>query len=110
MPESPDQHFGATITRTLRFGTLVTPRQQENAKERLLCCAASRAPLPALQSAGERATLRDHASVVTQCAIRLLNFVFVDSSAYERARRPPRFYQYYNAHGRYAFTAIPMSA
>jgi hypothetical protein len=109
MRELPEQRFDAAITRTLKFDTLLPTIQQQSAKERLLRRAVVQTVLPPL--AIERpATLRDHASVIGQRTLRLLNLLIMDSSAYERARRPPLFYQFYNAHGRYAFTIINMSA
>jgi hypothetical protein len=113
MPESTELRFAptdATITRTLRFATLVAPRQHESAREALMLRAATQSMLPPLQADEESATLRDRASVIGQQTLRLLNILLVDSSVYERARRPPRFHKYYNVHGRYAFTIIHMSA
>lgn len=112
MPESPELRVDATdasITRTLKFETLVTPSQHAAARARLMRSAAAQTMLPAL-AADENATLRDRASNLGQHTLRFLNILLVDSSAYERARRSPRLYRHYNAHGRYAFTIIHMSA
>lgn len=113
MPESPELRLDVTeasISRTLKFETLVTPKQYASARQRLLLSAAAQTILPPLETDAELATLRDRASIFGQHTRRLLNFLLVDSSAYERARRPPRLYCHYNAHGRYAFTIIHMSA
>lgn len=113
MPESPELRFDATdasITRTLKFETLVTPRQHAAARDRLMRSAAVQTMLPPLETDPEYATLRDRASLLGQHTLRILNFLLVDSSAYERARRPPLLYRHYNAHGRYAFSIIHMSA
>jgi len=114
MLESPNEQFDADIARNLRFSTMVTPLQQQNAKARLLLCAAEQRVLPPLESVVQRATsraaLRDHIHTIGQHMLRLLNLLLLDSSIYERARKPPRLYQYYNAHGRYVFTIIRMSA
>lgn len=111
MRESPDQHFDATVTRTLKFETLLPPSQQDAARARLLSRAAAQTMLPPLEAAaGERVTLRAHALVVRQRTRRLWNFLFVDAHVYERARRLPRFYQHYNVYGRRAYTVISLSA
>lgn len=110
MRESPDQQLDAAVVRSLKFRTLVTASQQQAARERLLRRAAAQTMLPPLQLVEPRPTLRDHASVIGRCTKRLLDWLITDSSAYERARRPPPFYQFYNAHGRYAFTIIHVSA
>jgi len=113
MPELPDQHLEADITRTLKFNTLVTPNQRENARARLLRTAAEQSILPpvkAVEPAPVSIPLRDHAQMLRQQIARLWNFLLVDSTCYERARRPPSFFQYYNVHGRGAFTIIHVSA
>jgi hypothetical protein len=113
MPELPDQQIEADIARTLKFNTLVTPIQREDARARLLRCAAEQTilpPAPVSASAVARAALRDHADSLRQQGMHLLRFLLVDSTCYERARRPPTFFQYYNAHGRGAFTIIQVSA
>ena len=58
MLELPEQQFDADIARTLKFSTLVTPLQQQNARERLLRCAAEQTILPPLETVAQRATLR----------------------------------------------------
>nr|AUN37618.1 hypothetical protein [uncultured bacterium] len=113
MPELPDQPIDADIARTLKFNTRVTPAQREDARARLLRCAAEQTilpPAPVSAAVVERATLRDHADTFRQQGMRFLRFLLVDSTCYERARRPPTFFQYYNAHGRGAFTIIQVSA
>ncbi len=111
MPESPERYFEADVTRTLKFETLVTPRQQEAVRERLLSLAAAQTMLPPLAVDAERDTLRDHATTLRYHTLRLLNLLIMDATAFERARHLPRFYQYYNnVHGRHFFSMIRMSA
>ena len=108
MPELTDQQLDADIARSLRFSTLVTPLQQYNAKERLLRKAAEQTVLEPL--AAERFTLRDHAHSFRERTRRLVNFLILDSVAYERVSRPLSYYRYYGGYGRYAFTLIRISA
>ena len=108
MQEFRDHEFDAEVARKLKFA--VGPRQQQNARERLLRRASAQVILPALERAEEPATLRSMAAHVGQRTLRFLHFLVLDTRIYERARRPPLYYQYYNAHGRYAFTIIHMSA
>lgn len=123
MQESPDPSFNAAVSRGLKFQTLVTPSQQQNARERLLARAAEQTMLPPVEATEmftplqqeiypvAQRSLRDHATLVGQHTLRFLQLLITDSSMYERARSPlPRFYQYYNAHERYAYTIIRMSA
>lgn len=111
MQELPEQQFDAQIARTLKFKTIVTTTQQQSARERLLERAAEQTMLPPLTiEAVEPITLREHADTFCQRTLRVFHFLFTDSSMYERARRPPRFYEFYNPHGRYAFTIIHLSA
>ena len=113
MPELPDQPIDADIARTLKFDTRVTPVQREDARARLLRSAAAQTILPPVPISApevERVTLRDHAQLLREQGMRLLRFLLVDSTCYERARRPPTFFQYYNMHGRGAFTLIHVSA
>ena len=110
MQELRDKLFDADIVRTLRFDTVVTPAQRQYAKRELLRLAAEQTMLPPLTVSEERAGFRSHAYTLGQHTLRFLQLLLVDASVYERARRPPRHYQYYNAHGRYAYTIIRMSA
>jgi hypothetical protein len=110
MQEFLDQQFDADAARRLKHGVRVSAQQQHSAKERLLRRAAAQVVLPPLEVVEQRATLRDHATAFGQHALRVLNWLLLDSKIYERARRPPPFYQYYNVHGRYQFTIIHMSA
>jgi hypothetical protein len=111
MPESRDQHLTADVRRALKYNAHVTPAQQQAAKERLLRRAAAQMPLEPV--APQRySMLRAHAQTLRQHASTVINFLFVESSAYERARRLPFYYhhRHYNVHGRYAFAIIRMSA
>jgi hypothetical protein len=123
MQESPDPSFDAALMRGMKFRTLVTPSQQQDARERLLALAAEQTMLPPLDATEvslpvqeevytvSQRTLRDHAYTVGQHTLRILQLLITDSSMYERARLPsPLFYEYYNPHGRYAYTIIRMSA
>ena len=110
MPELRDKQLDADIARSLRFDTLVPPQRQQAARERLLKSAAEQAVLPPLAAPVAHSGLRDHAQTLGQSTLRLLNFILVDSSIYERARRPPRLYEHYNTHGRYALSVIHMLA
>ena len=113
MPELPDQQIDADIARTLKFNTLVRPNQQQNARERLLRSASEQtvlSPVSVVVAPAQSAVLRDYARVCRQQGMRLFRFLVVDSTCYERARRPPTFFQYYSAHGRGAFTIIHVSA
>ncbi|MBI1255972.1 MAG: hypothetical protein GC204_00735 [Chloroflexi bacterium] len=111
MPELLDQQFEADIARTLKFDALVTPLHQEDARARLLRSAAEQIVLPPAEAVvPERAALREHAHSFRQWIISLYRFWLVDFTCYERARRPLKFSQYYNTHGRGAFTIIHVSA
>ena len=111
MQELPDQQFEADIARTLKFDSLVTPLQREDARTRLLRSAAEQRVLPPVEAAmPARAPLREHAHSFGQWLIGLYRFWLVDFTCYERARRPLKFSQYYNTHGRGAFTIIHVSA
>ena len=111
MPELLDQHIDADIARTLKFSPSVTPAQRENARARLLRSAAQQTVLPPVQPVeAARVPLREHAHSFGQQLIRLWRFLLVDSTCYERARRPPTFFQYCNVHGRGAFSIIQVSA
>ncbi|MEP7292321.1 MAG: hypothetical protein ABI835_11085 [Chloroflexota bacterium] len=111
MQELPDQQFDAQIARILKFKPVVTPVQRQTARALLLQRAADQAMLPPLTIAeAEPITFRDHAYTFGQRSLRVFHFLFTDSSMYERARRPPRFYEFHNAHGRYTFTVLHMSA
>ncbi len=123
MPELPDPLFDADIARGMKFNTTVTPVQRQNARDRLLALAAEQTMLPPLDTTAApvpvqaevypvaQRTLRDHAYMVGQHTLRILQFLITDSSMYERARKPsPLLYEYYNPHGRYAYTIIRMSA
>ncbi len=109
-PELTDRQLNADLSRSLRFSTLVTPIQQQNAKARLLECAAQQIMLPPLEAAERAPSLRDHADSLRHRTVRLFNLLVTDLHAYERAHRPPCFYQFYNPHGRHLFTIIHMSA
>ncbi len=110
MQELRDKQLDADIARSLRFDTLVPPLRQQVAKELLLQRAAEQTMLPPLAAATVHSGLRDHAHTLSQNTLRLLSLLIVNSSIYERARRPPRFYQHYNAHGRYALSIIHVLA
>ncbi len=110
MQELREELFDADVARSMRFDSLVTPMQKHAAREQLLLRAAEQAMLSSLALPESRSPLRDHAYTLGQHTLRFLNLLLIDSSIYERARRPPRLYQYYNAHGRYAFSIIHMSA
>ncbi len=110
MPELRDKQLDADIARSLRFETLVPPLRQQVAREQLLKRAAEQAVLPPLAAPAARSGLRDHAQTLSQGTLLLLNLLLVNSSIYERARRPPRLYEHYNAHGRYAIGIIHMLA
>jgi hypothetical protein len=110
MRESLDQQFDADAARKLKFAVRASARQQHDAKERLMRRAAGQTILPSRETVAERATLRAYAVSLSQQTRRLLNFLLLDSTMYERARRLPPFYQYYNVHGRYEFTSVHMSA
>lgn len=110
MQEFLDQQFDAEAGRRLKYGVRVSAQQQHSAKERLLRRAATQAVLPPLEIVEERATLRGHVTAFSQRTLRVLNWLLLDSRMYERARRPPRHYEFYNVHGRYQFTIIHMSA
>ena len=111
MPESRDQQLEADIARTLKYNALVTPRQQQDARARLLNIAATQTvlPPPVIAAAPARAPLREHAHSFGQRMVSFYRFLMVDSICYERARRPPNFFQYYNAHRRGAFSIISVS-
>lgn len=112
MPELLDQQLEADIARTLKYNTLVTPLQREDARARLLRSAAVQTVLPpvVVAAAPERVSLRQHAHSFGRLMMRIYRFMMVDFTCYERARRPPDFFQYYNVHGRGAFTIISVSA
>ena len=111
MPELLDQHIEADIARTLKFDARVTLVQRDNARARLLQSAAAQTVLPPVELfEAAPVPLRTHAQVFTQQVIRFLRFLLIDSTCYERARRPPTFSQYCNVHGRGAFTIIHVSA
>jgi hypothetical protein len=111
MRELPDQHLEADIARTLKFEAHVTLVQHDNARARLLKSAAAQTVLPPVMSAETAPNaLRVHAQSFAQQIMRLMRFLLVDSTCYERARRPPSFSQYCNVHGRGAFTIIHVSA
>ena len=112
MQELPDQHLNAEIARALKFRPVVTPLQKQNARDRLLMRAAEQTMLPPLMVVEtERIPLRERAQSLGYRTLRILHFLLLDSSMYERARCPsPRLYEFYNAHGRYAYTIIHMSA
>src|SRR4051812_29130432 len=110
MRESLDQQFDADAARKLKFAAQISSRQQHDAKERLMRRAAAQTILPPRALAAERTTLRAYAASLGQQTRRFVNFLLLDSTMYERARRLPPFYQYYNVHGRYEFTSVHMSA
>ncbi len=112
MRESPDPHLDAEIARVLKFKPTVTPLQKQNARERLLARAAEQTMLPPLSvEAPLPVTLLERACTLGQSTLRVLHFILLDSSMYERARCPsPRLYEFYNAHGRYTYSIIHMSA
>jgi len=112
MPELPDQLLDADIARTLKFNAHVTPLQREDARTRLLRSAAAQTVLPPVVVAAtpEHISLREHAHSFARLMMRVYRFMMVDFTCYERARRPPDFFQYYNVHGRGAFTIISVSA
>ncbi len=109
---SADQHLDADLRRALKFSAQVTPQQHQAARERLLRRAAvEQMPLEVVAPPQlSYAALREHAETLRQYAVGFMNFLFVDTGAYERARRLPAHYRHYNVHGRYAFTVIHMSA
>ena len=111
MPELLDQQLEADIARTLKFDALVTPLQQEDARD-APAAQRRRTDRSATLRSGRpvRVPLRQHAHSVGQWLIGLYRFWLVDSTCYERARRPLKFSQYYNTHGRGAFTIIHVSA
>jgi hypothetical protein len=112
MQELPDQYLDAEITRALKFKPVVTPLQKQAARERLLMRAAGQTMLSPLIVAEEQpVSFREHVHVFRDRTLRVLQILLLDSSMYERARCPsPRFYEYYNPHGRYTFTIIHLSA
>jgi hypothetical protein len=112
MPELPDHFLEADIARTLKFNAHVTPLQREDARARLLRSAAAQTVLPpvVVAAAPERVFLREHAHSLGLWMVRVYRFMLVDFTCYERARRPPDFFQYYNVHGRGAFRIISVSA
>ncbi len=110
MQELRDKQLDADVARSLRFDTLVPPLRQQVAKELLLKRAAEQTMLLPLAAPAAHSGLRDHAYTLSQGTLRLLNLLIVDSSIYERARRPPRLYQHYNTHGRYALSIIHVLA
>ncbi len=97
MPELTDQQFDADAARQLKFNTMVTASQQAKARERLLCRAAHQImlepemPVPA----------QSRAHVLGQRTLRVLNFLIMDSKAFERAHRPWRTCKYENVRRRY---------
>ncbi len=106
MLESPEERLDCDLARRLRFDTLITAEQQQQAKARLLLVAAAHTPLPPL-TAAEPVSLRQRLHTARHYAVRLLELLLTDTSVYERARRPR---PYYNIYGRYAFGVIYMSA
>ena len=111
MQEIPDHALEASIARNLRFDTLVTSRQHQQARERLLLRAAAQTMLPPVPVLVEEPpTLLDHAHTLRHHTLRFLHLLLLDSSIYERARKPPRLHEFYNAHGRYAYSVIHLSA
>lgn len=102
------QHLTADITRALKFSAQVTPQQHLAAKERLMRVAAGQMPLEAAPP--RRPSLLEHAAALRPHLASLMDFLFFDSGAYERARRLPAHYRHYNVHGHYAYTIIQMSA
>ena len=105
MRELSDQKFDAEMARRLKFSTLVTLRQQQVAKERLLCRAATQTMLPPLAPV-ERLSARDYALLLRFQVTRFLNVLVFDSSAYERANCPRRVYHFYTLSSRYSFTRL----
>lgn len=112
MQELPDQYLDTEITRTLKFKPVVTPLQKQAARDRLLTRAAEQTMLPPLIMPQESSvSLRDQVDLFRERTRRVLQILLFDSSMYERARCPgPRFYEYYNPHGRYTFSIIHLSA
>ena len=110
MPEFTDQQFDADVARRLKFSTLVTPCQQQNAREMLLHRAAEQVILPPLETIADHPSLRTHVQTLRLRTLRIFNFLVMDSSAYERVRRPFGIYEYCTANGRYALAVIRLSA
>lgn len=109
-----DQQLNADITRTLRFDTLIPPQQQQHARERLLKLAAAQAILPPMEITAEaackRTTWRGCVEMLQQHTSRFARAFIFDSSAYERTRRPHRFFRCYNLNGRCIFTVVHVAA
>lgn len=103
MQDLPKSFIDEDIERSLR---LTTPAplmdRQKQARARLMCAAAAQPMLPP-----KRQSLSQRMRAQLQRWYRLL---VTDASVYERARRPPQFYQYYNAHNRFSFYIIRLSA
>ena len=106
MPEYSDQQFDADVSRGLKFSTLVTPSQQQTAKERLMRRAAEQVILPPLETIEDHPTLRAHAQTLRLHTLRVFNFLVLDSRAYERVHRPFGVYEYCTTSGRYALAVI----
>lgn len=110
MQESLDHEFDAEVARKLKFAVTPRQQQQQHAREQLLRRASAQTILPPQESAALQVSWRVCAAQFGQRTLRFLHFLVLDTRIYERARRPPLYYQYYNVHGRYAFTIIHMSA
>lgn len=112
MRESPDTQLEADIARALRFSPTVTRVQQLNARERLLERAAEQAMLPPLmaEEAEPLPSLRDHAAILGQSTLRVIQFLFLDSSMYERARQLPHFHTLHHSYSRHSMAMLRMSA
>ncbi|MEO8393795.1 MAG: hypothetical protein ABI700_12460 [Chloroflexota bacterium] len=107
MPELPDRQLEADIARSLKYDTLITPLRREDARTRLLRSAAAQTALPPVEVVqAEHVLLRDHAHSFVQLMMCFYRFLMVDSMCYERARRPPSFFQLYNIHGRGTFINV----
>ncbi|HVU13686.1 MAG TPA: hypothetical protein VHD90_20540 [Phototrophicaceae bacterium] len=92
MPELTDQQFDADAARQLKFNTMVTASQQAKAKERLLRRAAHQIML----EPETPAPVESRAQVIGRRTLHVLNFLIMDSKAFERAHRPWRTYRYEN--------------
>ncbi len=112
MQELRDKQLEQDITRTLRFETLVTPAQQQAARERLLQRAAEQTVLsPALEEAESASRLLEAASLVKNRSLRLLHVLLIDSAALDRVpRKPVCFHYFLDTHGRFTRPILSLSA
>jgi hypothetical protein len=102
-------HLDDDIRLALKFETRVSARQKQAAWERLQQRAAVQMILPPIETSAVPPRV-SWLSALRDGSLRLLNALLIDSSAFERARRPFPYVLFCDIQGRYVRPYVHFAA